>query len=159
MENYVTITGAALLVIGLSAVFFKREVSTGQSLIFAFGAALVALPQLTNFEWSEGTLKFTTRTETVQITEQIKAISQQQTALSANVVALTDAVGKITEQVEAIETAIRATQPSSESSLPAFKPSDWQRLRLDSERLIDQSNSTFRTLETLQQDMMVAPKQ
>jgi len=155
MENYILRCGIALLGVGVVTVVFRREVSTGQALVLAFGGALIALPQLVTFEWSQGTLKFTTRSEAVQITNQIKQLSQQQVHLGQNVVSLTDALGKVTAQVEAIQA--RMEQPASAplTSLPEFNPADWQRLKLDSERVIDESSNTLKSLETLQDSLKI----
>ncbi len=155
METYVLWCGIALLVIGIITVLLKREVSTGQALVLAFGGALVALPQLVTFEWSQGTLKFTTKSEAVQITDQIKHLSQQQVQLGQNLVSLTEALGKVTTQVEAIQARLEQPASAPQTSLPAFDPADWQRLKLDSQRVIEDSSTTFRALETLQENLRV----
>lgn len=155
METYVLWCGAALIGIGVITVLLQREVSTGQALVIAFGGALVALPQLVSFEWSDGTLKFTTKNEAVQITEQLKQLSQQQVHLGQNVVSLTEALGTMTTQVEAIQARLEQPSSAPQTSLPAFNPEDWERLKLNSERVIDQSSTTLRALETLQDNLKV----
>ena len=132
MDTYLTIAGSVLLLIGIATIYFKRDISAGQSMVFVFGVALIALPHILNFEWSNGTLKFTTKPESAQ---------------------LADAVGRITEQIQALEAELRTSSPNQLGAVPAFKPSDWKTLQLDSQTLVGETNMTIQSLDALQNQL------
>ncbi|PHR19923.1 MAG: hypothetical protein COA37_15540 [Hoeflea sp.] len=153
METYLMIAGSLLLVIGVATVYFKRDISAGQSMVFVFGVGLIALPHILNFEWSNGTFKFTTKSESAQLTVNVKSVAEQQADLAGKVVSLTDAVGKITEQIQTLESELRTSNPSQLGAVPAFKPSDWKTLQLDSQALVGQTNMTIQSLDALQNQL------
>ena len=153
MDTYLTIAGSVLLLIGIATIYFKRDISAGQSMVFVFGVALIALPHILNFEWSNGTLKFTTKSESAQLTGNVKSIAEQQVELAGKVVSLTDAVGRITEQIQALEAELRTSSPNRLGGVPAFKPSDWKTLQLDSQTLVGETNMTIQSLDALQNQL------
>ncbi|MEP3435171.1 MAG: hypothetical protein ABJN75_00070 [Hoeflea sp.] len=153
MDTYVMIAGTLLIFFGVAAIFFKRDISAGQSMVFVFGAALIALPHIVNFEWSKGTLKFTTKSESVQLTKDVKSVANQQASLIRNVVDLADAVGEITEQIQALEAGLRMSAPDQLGALPTFEPSNWKTLQLDSKNLVGQADITIKSLDALQEQL------
>lgn len=162
MEVVVPLVGMLVIGIGMLTIVFKREISTGQTLMFAFGIALVSLPLLKDFEWSNGTLKFTTKTEAVEITEQVKALSEQQADLGRTIVSLTQAMGEISGQIDAYEA--RLNPPPGEGPPPAmapvpteFKSLDIEELQRKSQSVIDQSISTTRSLTEIQNKLQTLP--
>lgn len=168
IEVVVPLVGMLVIGIGMLTIVFKREISTGQTLMFAFGIALVSLPLLKDFEWSNGTLKFTTKTEAVEITEQVKALSEQQADLGRTIVSLTQAMGEISGQIDAYEA--RLNQPPGEGLPPGegpppamapvpteFKSLDIEELQRKSQSVIDQSLSTTRSLTEIQNKLQTPP--
>ena len=153
MDTYLTLAGSVLLLIGIATIYFKRDVSVGQSMVFVFGVALIALPHILNFEWSNGTLKFTTKPESAQLTGNVKSVAEQQVELAGKVVSLADAVGRITEQIQALEAELRTSSPNQLGGVPTFKPSDWKTLQLDSQTLVGESNMTIQSLDALQNQL------
>lgn len=152
--QWILVAGLALMVIGALTVSLKREITTGQALVFAFGAAMIAIPQIANFEFSNGTVKFTTKTQAAALTTQVETLNKEQADLASTVLALTKQNQKLAEQVAKLSESVSdAPDGNAAAAPPEFVVPDWSSYQKSTENLIQQSEGRTQQLDSLQQQL------
>lgn len=152
--QWILITGLALMATGAITVYLKREITTGQALVFAFGGAMIAIPQIADFQFGNGTLKFTTKTQAAALTTQVETLNKEQAELANTVLALTKQNQKLAEQVAKLsEDVSDASDGNAASAFPEFVVPDWSTLQKSTESLIQQSEGRTLQLDRLNQQL------
>lgn len=121
------IGGGLIISAALVLVLFNKSVSTGHNLMLAIGAAIVLVPYVSNFEWSESVVKFTTRTETASLTREVAATQDDSVELRAQVSEIAKGLKALTERLESIEKSI----PQSGNMQGQGPKPTWSPLTLD----------------------------
>ncbi|WP_144389786.1 hypothetical protein [Phaeobacter sp. 22II1-1F12B] len=152
--QWILVTGLALMATGAITVYLKREITTGQALIFAFGGAMIAIPQIADFQFGNGTLKFTTKTQAAALTTQVETLNKEQAELASTVLALTKQNQKLAEQVAKLsEDVSDAPDGNAASAPPEFVVPNWSTLQKSTESLIQQSEGRTLQLDSLKQQL------
>jgi|GEM_PF-5267117 len=151
--NWILVAGLVLMAIGALTVWWEHEVTTGQALMFAFGGALIAIPQIANFEFSNGTLKFTTKTQAAELTAQVEALNKEQAELARTVLELTSRNQSLADQVAKLSTKATTGGESSPVSIPEFVVPDFSTYQQRTESLIQQSGTRVLQLDNLKQQL------
>ncbi|MBO0346866.1 hypothetical protein [Roseibium limicola] len=149
--------GGLLMLLAALTILFKRDISSGQALIFAFGGALIALPQVADFQLTDGGIKFTTREESGQLTEEVASVTDQQLGLAQTVASLTEKVELLQTQLETAQAAPEefswdgATRPPTPAPL-VIAPSlpNYATLKQENQDIIDRASRSLKNLNTLQ---------
>lgn len=142
------------MVVGAMTVFFKQQITPGQALVFAFGGALIAIPQIANFEIENGALKFTTRDQSAMLPTQVDNLNKEQAELAITVLALTQQNQALSEQVAKLsENASRADDGDTTTIIPQFVPRDWSTVQQNTQSLIKQSEGRTLQLDNLKQEL------
>lgn len=151
MDYVLTVAGG--LVLGFAGWLSLRPVSLsmGHALICAIGAALIALPQLTNFEYADGAVKFTTRAQSAELTEEVKRVVAQQSELASSIATLSNALKDMASDISELRSAVQQVKPEAKFELKGeYKPEFWQGLATKGGELKTQSDRTYENLNTLQ---------
>ncbi|TYC65104.1 hypothetical protein FMN63_21970 [Stappia sp. BW2] len=152
--QWILVAGLALMVTGAITVYLKREITTGQALVFAFGGAMIAIPQIANFEFSNGTVKFTTKIQAAALTTQVETLNKEQADLASTVLALTKQNQKLAEQVAKLSGDVSdAPEGNPASAPPEFVVPDWSTYQKSTENLIQQSEGRTLQLDSLKQQL------
>jgi hypothetical protein len=93
-----------LLAIGATGLaFFRRDVSLGHAAIVAAGAALIAIPYVADFEWTDHGVKFTTRDQGAELTAQLAATNKEIESVRSDLAKVTAALQKNSERIATLE--------------------------------------------------------
>ena len=107
------------------AIIANRAVSTGHSLMIAVGAALVLVPYISTFEWSDKSFKFTTRQEAAELAKSLAQAAKEEINLREQVSTLAQGLQAATLRISALETKTgnNSGQPSDQLMGSTFE--DW----------------------------------
>ncbi|MER9631009.1 hypothetical protein [Mesorhizobium sp. M0296] len=97
------IGGGVIFLAALLAIITNRAVSTGHSLMIAIGAAVVLVPYVSNFEWSDKSIKFTTRLESAALTRNVADTAQNEVQVRSQLTELAAALKAATDRIAALE--------------------------------------------------------
>ncbi|WP_417679112.1 hypothetical protein [Roseibium sp.] len=154
-----TAIGVILLFVASLFVFRQHTISTGQALLFALGVALVAMPHVVNFEWSDGGIKFTTKEATATLTDQVKSITEQQKEINDQIKILSQTVKDTSERMNSVLASIKSNDPSvTIPSTTVVPPETWKNFLDKNEKINEQSLQTIFKLDNLQQELAPATK-
>ena len=145
---------AILFVLACILVLRKIEISVGQTTLFVLAAILVIFPFVANFEFSNGTLKFTTKEQTSDLTAEVKDILDRQATVSQSAADLALALKKTTDRVTALEKQLQARQP--DITLPSstkISPGFWDTLKNRNDGIIIQNKKSITNVDRLQRDL------
>jgi predicted Zn-dependent protease len=156
--NVVMLSLGAVVVVAVMILIFKdKAISTGHAIALGVGAALVALPSVSEFEWSEGKIKYVTRDTAGDLTLTVRSVSEQQKELQTSIAQLGDALKNTSERIAALEKIVQKQQP--DAKLPTESPVDakvFQDLMLRNDEFRRQLDHTIQTLDKVQRDL-IAP--
>jgi hypothetical protein len=126
-DNIALVTGVIIVGITLYLIFQGKEVSSGHAMVLASGAALMLLPSVSNFEWSDGGLKYTRRDETADLTSQVKKLADDNIQANETIRQTTEALKVANERINRLEAAGQSSQnPGSQDGGTKSPPKfDW----------------------------------
>ncbi|MBB3611249.1 hypothetical protein [Rhizobium sp. BK602] len=111
MFDYIALAaGAILIVFTLGLIVRGKEVSSGHAMVLAAGAALMLLPSVSNFEWSDGGFKYTRRDETADLTSQVKKLADDNIQANETIRQTTEALRVANERLNRLEAANQSSQ-------------------------------------------------
>lgn len=109
------VAGCCVVLAATALILLGKSVSTGHSLMVAIGAAVIVLPYVTTFEWSDDTLKFTTREEAAALARSATEASQDEVQLREQIAELGEGMKAALERIATLE---RATNVGSTDRNP-----------------------------------------
>ena len=155
--------GAGFLVIGFTVylILAAKAVSSGHAMVLAAGTALVLLPSVSNFEWSDGGLKYTRRSETSDLAGQVKKLADDNVQANATIRETTEALRVANERLNKLELVSQSSQGSGGQDSggkstpklewgPYTKPTFFEDLIKKSDQSIKLSNDNLDALTTFQ---------
>ncbi|AUX76295.1 hypothetical protein [Sinorhizobium fredii] len=145
--------GCIIAVAALTMIFRQLEVSSGHGIVMGVAAVLLALPLISNFEWTGDGFKVTTKEVALELTEQVKQVREQQASLSQGLQSLNAVLQEASGQIAAIQQVLKRDAPNAETDLlkPTVDPEKFEKLRNQFEHAIQTNNAATEQLETLQQ--------
>lgn len=149
-----TLVGVTVLGIACLSVARGISVTSGQAMIFAFGAAMIALPHIVDFEWSETGFKFTTKETTSRLASSVKLLSDQQGDLNKQITVLRKAIGDSEAQLNEVLAKIESSQNSVQlPKIDTSSSSIWEGF-LERGELIDKtSQDTIMKIDNIQKSL------
>jgi hypothetical protein len=132
----------------------KFEVSAGHSAIVVIGAALIALPYVANFEWTEGGIKFTTKDQGFKLADQLTQANAQVAAMHDDLARLAEALKASTERIAALEAKTNGGTGSSGSK--PFNPAFFDSLIHNNEAAKSSTNLRIQQLDDLKNTLQLA---
>ncbi|WP_104822296.1 hypothetical protein [Rhizobium sp. NXC24] len=128
-DNIALVAGVIIVGITLYLIFNEKEVSSGHAMVLAAGAALLLLPSVSNFEWSDSGLKYTRRTETADLTSQVKKLADDNIQANETLRQTSEALKIANERLNKLEAAGQSSQnPSTPNGGPKLPPNvNWGR--------------------------------
>uniref|UniRef100_A0A7C1P6J6 Uncharacterized protein n=1 Tax=Agrobacterium albertimagni TaxID=147266 RepID=A0A7C1P6J6_9HYPH len=142
---------AGILSVGLS-VWLEKDISSGQAVSVCAAVVLIVLPVLSSFEFTGDGVKFTRRDETIELTNQVTALTEQNASLRADLQKTIEGLQATSERLQAIEAAAQSSgvaplPESSDAWLQTIQPAFFETLKTSNE---NGARATGETLETLQ---------
>ena len=86
---------------------------------------------------SDGTLKFTTRSEAVELATQVKALNAEQNNLAKTILELTNQNEALAEQIAQIDRNMASTNDSATERTPEFVMPDWSIVKQSTQNSIE----------------------
>lgn len=97
------VAGLLLAVVAVFLAFSRRDVSLGHAAIVSVGAALIAIPYIADFEWTDHGVKFTTRDQGAELATQLAATNKEIESLRSDLAKMTAALQKNSERIATLE--------------------------------------------------------
>jgi hypothetical protein len=156
------IVGVVLLLVAVITIYHDRQISAGQSVLLALGALLIALPQISTFEYGDGALKVVTREQAIGITEELKAANERQLQLIGGINSKTEKIGAVLTamdaRVSAVENALRRQPGIDLPSHPKITPGAIKDLRYQNDKLGKDAEQSIKRLDRIRKELS-APAQ
>ncbi|MBB5572563.1 MULTISPECIES: hypothetical protein [Rhizobium] len=160
-DNIASLSGIVIVAITLILIFQGREVSSGHAMVLAAGAALMLLPSVSNFEWSNGGLKYTRRDETADLASQVKKLAEDNIQANETIKQTTEALKVANERLNRLEAGGQTSQnpaPQDGGAKPPVKfdwgkysqPTFFEDLLKKSDQSVQLSNQNRDALTTFQ---------
>jgi Na+/phosphate symporter len=156
MDNnlFFWVVAGALFILACILVLRKIEISVGHTTLFVLSAALLIFPFLSNFEWSNGTLKFTTKQQTSELADKVKELADTQTKVTEAVSSLANTLERVTNRMATVEETVARKQP--ELSVPGeikLAPDFWDEMKQSNNNLILKNQKAIIGIDRFQQDL------
>lgn len=104
------VAGVFLAAVTLVLVMKDKTVSTGHAILFGAAVALIAIPKLASFEWSEDSFKFTTRDQSTKLASIVGGLVTNTAALQEEQKSNIEILRALTERLAALELTLAQEQ-------------------------------------------------
>ncbi|TDH39089.1 hypothetical protein E2A64_08400 [Pseudohoeflea suaedae] len=154
-----SLIGGVFFAVGFFFVMRNLAITTGHALIFALGAALIALPHVKDFEWSDGKFKYTAKQTTLDLSQELKSVTEQQKSLAQQIATLATALERNSDQLNELQLSVSKVSPSIAPPAPAsgtFSRTMWENLKAASEEIEGKAGLSLQQLEKIQGDIISA---
>jgi hypothetical protein len=148
----VTMAGFAIVL-----AFMRRDVSLGHAALVAVGAALIAIPYVADFEWTDHGVKFTTRDQGAALTAQLADTNKELQSVRNDLSKLTEALRQNSERIAALESRGSTAPHSGTVSPGAYDKSFFDDLLKQNQDANKATSSRIQELDHLKETFQPAP--
>jgi hypothetical protein len=120
------VVGLCVVAVSLFLVLKERPVTTGQSVILGVGLAFLAMPFITNFEWSDKGFKLTMKSAAADLTKEVARLAEDNKKVREELLQLNEALKGTVAKVEEVAPA-NPGEPLKQPTLGSGKL-EWQKL-------------------------------
>ncbi|MCK8782632.1 hypothetical protein M0654_21930 [Rhizobium sp. NTR19] len=110
--------GILVVLVSLFLVLKNRPVTTGQSVILGVGLVFLAMPFITNFEWSGDGFKVTMQSATIDLTREVARLTEDNRKVREELLQLSGALKGAVAKVEEVTPPV-AGEPAKTPSVSA----------------------------------------
>ncbi|MBW8284112.1 MAG: hypothetical protein K0M55_10950 [Rhizobium sp.] len=134
------------------SVWSEKAISTGHAISVCAGVVLIVLPVLSSFEFTGDGVKFTRRSETIELTDQVTALTKQNARLREDLQRTIEGLQATSERLRAIETSAQSSgatplPDSSDAWLQTIKPAFFEDLKASNEEGVRAAEKTLQSLQ------------
>jgi hypothetical protein len=150
------VAGGVIAVVGLAFVWRNIAVTSGHAVIVALGVAIIALPSIADFEWTDGGFKFSTRQQVTQLAAQVEALNRQEEAINAALIDMGEAMQVMTERLVALDEETeggRGTETAERGW--AFDPAIYDRIITERRSAIQLNQQRLNEINELQRQIQI----
>lgn len=124
--SVLAVVGLCVVGVSLFLVLKDKPVSTGQSVILGVGLAFLAMPFITNFEWSDKGFKLTMKSAAEGLTLEVARLTKDNEGIRQQLEQLKEAVKGTVAKVE----EVRPETPGSSPKVPmsGSGKAEWEQL-------------------------------
>jgi len=152
LDLFLVVVGCVGIISVALSVWLEKEISTGHAISICAAVVLIILPVLSSFEFTGDGVKFTRRSETIELANQVTALTEQNASLRTDLQRTIEGLQATSERLRAVETAAQSSgaaplPDSSDAWLQTIQPAFFETLKASNEK---GARATGQTLETLQ---------
>jgi multidrug transporter EmrE-like cation transporter len=159
------VIGGVVILLALVLVLRNMPVSTGHSIFLGAGVALVALPLVSKFEWSQDKFSFELKSAAQDLTKEVSRLAEDNKAIRGELLqlssALQTAAAKIEQKSDAPDTATNTpsdTTPALSDWSKYSSPSFFDDLMVRNKAAIANSERSLDNLDTIQKQLQLPPQ-
>lgn len=119
------IGGAAILIVAVMTIMANRAVTRGHGLMIAVAAAVVLVPYVSNFEWSDKSIKFTTRVESAELAQNLALAAKEEVKLRERITELAHGLKSATDRIAALEASTGSAPSAPNGALTGSTLEEW----------------------------------
>lgn len=154
------VIGGIVIALALVLVIRNMPVSTGHSIFLGAGVALLALPLISKFEWSNDKFSFELKAAAQDLTKEVSRIAEENKAIRGELVQLSSALqaatAKIDLKADAATTGIGSSSPSADVDWSKYSsPTFFEDLMVRNKTAIQGNERTLDNLQSIQKQLQL----